>query len=134
MTRKAYAVVENNIVINKAVVDTAEQPFKIPSNWIESDANKGDLYDGSVFTTPDFVETIPESITRYQAMVSLRRATKRAVLKTFLAKPGNGEAKDAFEHLERFDRGSDFIAVLGAAAGFTDAQIDQWFIAAAKIG
>jgi hypothetical protein len=76
---------------------------------------------------------VPQTITRYQARVVLRRAGKIAALKTFLNGAGREEVKDAFEHLETFIRDSDFIAALGAAAGFTDAEVDQLFIDAAKI-
>lgn len=41
-----YAIIENNLVVNVAIADSAIEP-----NWIQSDtANKGDLYQNGEFT------------------------------------------------------------------------------------
>ena len=51
-----YAIVENGVVVNVAKSDS---PLK--SNWIKSDtANKKDLYDGDVFSSPVDSATLDE--------------------------------------------------------------------------
>ena len=53
-----YAIIENGIVINKAV---AEEP--LGENWIESSSCKiGDLWDGEKFTSPPGPEPTIEEI------------------------------------------------------------------------
>ena len=84
-------------------------------------------------TEPTLAATIPQTISRYQAMVQLRRDNKIAALTVFLNGPGKEDAKDAFENLGKFSRNSNFITTFGAEAGFTEAELDQLFINASAI-
>ena len=88
--RKVYAIIENNIVINKAVVDTDEQPFDIPSNWFQSKvAKKGDTRNPNTgkYTTPPPKPEPPKDIlwdafTRDQQVKIINHVVSAGILST----------------------------------------------------
>ena len=124
-----YAIVIDGVVANIAVSEKA-----LGANWVESTvAKKGDLYNGSVFTTPEPVATTPGTITQVQGMKALHRAGKKKAIKTMLSAPGNEEAEIAFEYNRTWNRDSQFIADLAPALGMTEEEIDALFIVAAEI-
>ena len=89
--RKEYAIVENNKVINKAVVDTSQQPFDIPSNWYQSKvAKKRDILNPNTgeYTTPPPQPEPPreinlnEELTRAEKVKQINQMVADGVLTT----------------------------------------------------
>ena len=84
-------------------------------------------------TLPTLPTVIPQTITRYQAMIVLHRAGKKGAITSFLQNPSNEEAQIAWEDKEMFERDSQFIADLAPALGMTEAEVDDLFVTAAGI-
>ncbi|HML29830.1 MAG TPA: hypothetical protein PKE16_13510 [Hyphomicrobium sp.] len=77
---------------------------------------------------------VPASVTTYQAMAAMLRAGLLDQVKTLMASDAaSPQAKLAWEKASAFERDSVFINSLGSALGLTSQQIDDLFIAAAKI-
>lgn len=125
-----YAKVENGKVVNVMEADTKPA---FASDWIETTtASPGWSYANGVFSPPQVVEPVPQSVSRFQA----RQALKQAGLYTavdYAVSQANQRIKDAWKEANVFERDSPSIAALAQALGLTKTQVDDLFRAAAKI-
>lgn len=96
----------------------------------------GDLWNGSMFTTPQEVIVVPESVEMAQARLALIDAGLLASVNTALtAMTGiDGEkARAEWEFRPNVRRDSQLVIGIAGSLGLTDQQIDNLFIAASKL-
>ncbi|MBX5001894.1 hypothetical protein HJB72_28640 [Rhizobium lentis] len=81
-----------------------------------------------------FLDTPPKvsSVSARQFRLQLRRAGLIDAVKSWVAQQ-DGETQDAFEYSGTFVKDSPMMAEGFAAMGFTTQQIDEFFMAAAKL-
>lgn len=79
-------------------------------------------------------ETVPQSVTPYQARMALLGVGLLSSVDTLMGDPSTPQAaKLAWEYATQIYRDSAFIEALAPALGLTDAQIDALFVAAGKV-
>lgn len=76
--------------------------------------------------------TVPQVVTRRQALLALLAAGKLDQVEAVVAGSPR-EAQIAWEAAGTFERNSPLIAALAPQVGFTDADVDNLFIEAAKL-
>jgi hypothetical protein len=75
-----------------------------------------------------------DSITNYQARAALIASGHFDTVNAYMqAQPAQSMARQAWEYANTYQRNSEFIAALGPLLGFTPAQIDDLFTAAAQV-
>ena len=130
-----FAIIENGIVVNRAVSDTPAA-----GNWIEAGtAQIGWSYDNGIFTPPAPVpDPVPESISKRQAKQQLLLSGMLTLVQPAI----NAIVDDTERGLMQiyWDDSQDFyrehpslIAMAQGALSLTDAQIDALFLAAAEL-
>ena len=80
----------------------------------------------------DPIIMIPQSITRYQGMMYLYRIGRLKELEAKVVE-NDGEGEIAFYNSITWERGNPFVVGMAAFLSMTDADIDNFFIEAAKI-
>ena len=124
-------VIDNGAVVNTIVVDSLDAlPGLISA---ESGGTIGDEWDGSTFTTPPAIIPVPQSVTRFQARGALLLAGLLDDVETAMAARTDEMAKLAWQYAQEFRRDSPTIAVMAAAIGITETQLDDLFMVAAGI-
>ena len=129
------AIIKDGSVWNVVEVASLAHP-----EWtlIASDtAQIGDLWNGSVFTTPSPVVVVPQSVTRRQARQALLLAglldsvepAINAIPDATQRRLSLIEWQDSLE----FERNRPLLVSMGTALGLTSAQLDQLFITAASL-
>jgi hypothetical protein len=86
----------------------------------------------STFTAPSIASTVPQSISRYQALAALSNAGLLSQVQTAVQNAG-ALALLAFQSADPWTRNGPFVSQFGQALNMTAAQIDQLFIEAAAI-
>src|SRR5690554_3740740 len=116
------AIIENGTVVNIAKVADAE--FAESQGWVVSDAARiGDIYDaetGEFVTPPPPSPAVPDSVTPRQARLALLQAGLLSQVDDALASldaPERETAQIEWEYATTVERGSQWIANLGAALG-----------------
>lgn len=88
--------------------------------------------EAAVLTAPP--ATVPQSVTRFQALAALHLAGHLEAVKAIMAAPETPVlTKLAWDNALSFERTSPTLASLAAALGMTDADLDALFTAAASI-
>lgn len=129
-----YAIIENGIVAN-----TAEAEVPLAENWVLAvdGVEIGDLFDGEVFSKPELIATVPQSVTPRQAKLALLGVGLLDSVDEALSAIPDPTTKRAaqieWEYATEFRRNAPLIATMGAALNLTDEQIDALFIAASAI-
>lgn len=90
----------------------------------------GGTYAGGVFTPPAPVVSVPASVTAPQLREGLTALGMRAALEAVVAKQSQA-VQDYYAFSTVFSRDNPQLAAIAAAGGFTDAQVDAVFVAAA---
>ena len=93
-------------------------------------AAKGGTYAGGVFSPPAPVVSVPASVTAPQLREGLTALGMRAALEAVVAKQSQA-VQDYYAFSTVFSRDNPQLAAIAAAGGFTDAQVDAVFVAAA---
>lgn len=124
---KIYAIVENNIVVNRT---QAESPMA--DNWIESGiARVGDFWDGESFTAPPApLPSIPKVVSRAQFILALLEIGLLDEVEAVIEQADRATQINYRERLE-FERDFPLISTMAAVLGKTDAEIDALFLLAA---
>ena len=87
-------------------------------------------------TADENAPLVPQSVTMRQARLALLGAGKLAMVDAAIngmAEPTKSAARIEWEYSNEVQRHNGFVEALGPALGMTSAQIDQLFIAAAKL-
>lgn len=124
-------VISNGKVVNTIIVNSLDDLPSLIS--AENGGTIGDTWDGETFTTPVIVPPVPQSVTRFQARGALLLAGLLDGVETAMAACSDEMAKLAWQYAQEFRRDSPTIAVMAAAIGITDAQLDDLFTVAAGI-
>ena len=94
----------------------------------------GDLWDGSIFTTPTPVVVVPVSVSRYQMRIALIDASKMAALKVILEDVATDEkVVEYWKNRSRIFRASSEFNFVADALAVTEQQKDNLFVAASLI-
>ena len=93
-------------------------------------AAKGGTYAGGVFSPPAPVVSVPAGVTAPQLREGLTALGMRAALEAVVAKQSQA-VQDYYAFSTVFSRDNPQLAAIAAAGGFTDAQVDAVFVAAA---
>lgn len=142
---KTYAVVENGKVINVIIADdTFAQMYTSSTEHIgecfeyqevhEDDgfvARIGDDFIGGMFITPSSIPSVPQSITRIQAMKVMKSMGLWDTFKAVIA--SNQDAQDEWDLAIQLDRGNEFVTALMPVLNLTSEQLDELFIQASKL-
>lgn len=128
-----FAIIEDGTVINIAEAENA-----LGDHWIEwvDGVEKGDLFDGEVFTKPEPIVVVPEAVTQRQARLALLSAGLLAGVQPAidnLPSPQKEAAQIEWDYASIIKRDSPLIDSIGGALGLTEGQIDALFIAADAI-
>lgn len=118
----------SNTVINFAEVAAYGGPFIAPL-----DATIGSVWNGSTFSHPAPVVTIPQVVTRFQALAALQKAGLLATAQSAANGSTNPLVGLAFNNSQTFERNSPTVALIAAGLSLTSAQVDQLFITAATL-
>lgn len=131
MTR--FALIESGHVAN--VVEEASLPT-IPGTWVAcGNAGPGWAFDGSTFTAPPAAIAVP-TVTRRQARRALLAAgllddVEEAI--NDLDEPQRSTYRVDYEDATEWRRDWPTLLAMQAALGWTDAQVDDLFAAAAAL-
>lgn len=136
-----FAILKDNVAVN-----VVEANKKLEDHWIESDTvNIGDIWDGSVFTTPEkpVVSLVPESVTMRQARLALIESGKFNTLSelntgintiiTGLPEPDSSKAQIEWDYSSRVERDKPFVLSIAPALGLSDLDLDNLFILAGTL-
>ena len=125
-----YKLFQNSVVL---VEQSMEIPFDLGNTdyqqylqWL-AEGNTPDPY---VPPPP----SIPQSVTRFQALATLAAAGHLPTIRTYIATLDQDNiTRLAWENAADWERSSPTLAALATMLGLTDAQIDDLFITAAGI-
>lgn len=129
-----YQVIENGVVANTVLADAP-----LADNWIQDDnAGPGWAYSDGVFTAPvvEVSSGIPQVVTMRQARLALLSAGLLSAVDAAIdaqVEPLKSAARIEWDYATEVRRDWPTLAMLSAAAGFTEAQLDQLFTAAAQL-
>ena len=118
---------------NNIVIEANGEISRKAKEYFEKDADP----------VQDYVEppeTIPQTITRYQAKIQMKntpfgqnsnllKETKNIIK----VQPEDSDLEIAFDNATVFERNSPLISQLAAGFSLTDEQVDQLFLAASKV-
>lgn len=134
-----YAYIENNTAVEVVEAD----PFMLfvphyAAKFVEVDetCKAGDNLVNGVWTTPTPVTIIPQEITMRQARLVLLEHGLLANVQTAinsLPEPNKTKAQIEWDYSNALQRDNSFVAVLGAALGLTDEDVDNLFIEGATM-
>lgn len=123
-----YAIVENEVVVNVAVSESA-----LGAGWIESDdAQIGWLFDGQAFHRPEPVVVVPEVVSMRQARLALLAASLLDDVEAAIAAAPQA-ARIEWEYATEVHRDYGLVLTLAPALGLTDQQLDDLFVTAASL-
>lgn len=130
-----FAIIENGVVVNLAVADTA-----LADNWIQSDtAAMGDIYSNGEFTTPPAPQVpVPAEVTNAQARQALIHsgisiASVDALIQE-IADPVEREiAFTQWEYGNMIRRNAELVVALSDDLGLTAEELDDLFRLAATL-
>lgn len=126
-----YAIITNHIVTNLILAD-AEFAAQIGAIEAPEGVQIGDLYDGTNFTSPAPVVTVPASVTMRQARLALYSAGLLDTVAVAVA-AGPKSVQIEWEFAATVDRNWPTLAALQSTLGLTEEQIDTLFISAATL-
>ncbi|WP_292654044.1 hypothetical protein [Mesorhizobium sp.] len=123
-----FVLVENGIVVQSDRSGTA------PEGFIEADESvcPGFLFDGEVFTLPPIVPAIPDRVSARQFKLQLLSAGLLAEVEAWIASQG-AAVQIAYDNSGSFVRTDTTMQAGFTALGFTGAQVDAFFTAAAAL-
>jgi len=128
------------IIQNNRIAGTATDAYTGPDAYIDAPADfdpsrMGDyVFEGGTVSIPP--PGVPQSVTMRQARLALHAAGLLAGVDAAIAampEPDKTQAQITWEFAATVDRQFGMVPALAAAMGMTDAQIDDLFIAAAKL-
>lgn len=125
-----YQLTGNDTVVR--VIDNAH----IPNDPANPDRKEYDAWNAIDGNTPDSyvppATSIPQSVSRMQAMVALSRAGLLTAVQSWVAAQ-DSETQLIWNNAPDFSRGSTLLANAATALGMTSDQIDALFVAASAI-
>ena len=139
---KTFALVENNIVVNLVIGDSAEsfpdkevilvQETAIPLvGWVYGVHG---FEDPNPAPPPPVASLVPQSVSRFQARVALYQSGHLATIDAYMADPATSViAKMAWQDAQEFRRQSPTVLSLAQLLGLTETQLDDLFIFASKV-
>jgi len=128
------------IIQNNRIAGTATDAYTGPDAYIDAPADfdlerMGDyVVDGGTVSIPS--PGVPQSVTMRQARLALHAAGLLTSVDAAIAamdEPDKTAASITWEFAQTVDRGFGMVPQLAAALGMTETQIDDLFIAAAKL-
>jgi len=128
------------IIQNNRIAGTATDAYTGPDAYIDAPADfdlerMGDyVVDGGTVSIPS--PGVPQSVTMRQARLALHAAGLLTSVDAAIAampEPDKTAASITWEFAQTVDRGFGMVPQLAAALGMSDTQIDDLFIAAAKL-
>ena len=126
--------IEGGEVVNTIEVEELDS---IPGlNLIDADLHPGkigDLWDGSVLTSPPPVIVIPQRATRYQIRMALVALGKIADVKAVIDASVDLEFIEYWNSKDSFGRDDAHMDTMASELGYGDAQKDTLFINASLI-
>ncbi len=139
-----YALVRDGKVENIAewAGNVAWDPGEGVTRVRSDTAQIGDHYDGSTFSTPPVVLSVPDSVTPVQIRKAIRQSGIAAQVATYHAQVETAatagdaaaiDALEAWEYASEVRRNNALIAAAAAGMGLTEAQTDGLFRLAATL-
>lgn len=135
-----YALVIDGVVRNVIEADAqwpglaaADAAVELPDG---STVGVGHTYDGSAFTAPDPVVTVPSAVTMRQARRALHAAGMLAAVEAAidgLSEPARTAARIEWEYSSEVQRHNGFVEQLAPALSLDATAMDELFIAAAAL-
>lgn len=130
-----FAIIDAGRVVNHAEADS---DFAAGQGWVPAaDSRIGDLWDGSVFTSPPAPPVpVPVAVTMRQARLALLHAGKLAAVTAAISglpSPQKEAAQIEWEYSQEVQRHNGFVAQLGPVLGLDAAALDALFVAAAGL-
>ena len=126
--------IQNGVVINTIVVDSLDV---FPDLIEATHGGIGWTWDGETLTAPPAPPTpIPQSVNMRKARLALHAAGLLTSVDAAIAsmpEPDRTTASITWEFAETVDRGFGMVPAIAAILGMSDTQIDDLFIAAAKL-
>jgi len=128
------------IIQNNRIAGTATDAYTGPDAYIDAPADfdlerMGDyVVDGGTVSIPS--PGVPQSVTMRQARLALHAAGLLTLVDAAIAsmpEPDKTAAQITWEFAQTVDRQFGMVPQLAAALGMTETQIDDLFIAAAKL-
>lgn len=97
-----------------------------------------DLLDGESYSEEQppvmVTKTVPQQVTRFQALATLHNAGMLDQVEAMMAQPGTDKLTVlAWQNALDFKRTSSMVLDMAQALGLTDKQVDDLFIAASQI-
>lgn len=125
------AQIQNGKVVNCIMVDN---PNDFPGMvLVQSDtAETGDGYADGVFTSPQPVTVVPESITSTQFRRALTHFGLRSAIEAGVAS-SDQDTKDMYEFSASFHRDNQLLNDMASLLGIPADQVDQVFIYGASL-
>lgn len=120
------------------VVEVTLEAFPVaePLFWVECDdtVTMEHTYVDGTFIKHETPVVIPQVVSRFQARAALYNFGLLTAVETLMASADTPMlAKLAWADAQTFKRNSPTVLTLGSALGLTEAQLDELFVAAAKI-
>lgn len=136
---KNYAVIVDGKVTNVIVADESFikdfEAHCAPFEEVHSDdslvARIGDSYVDGKFITPSYTPSVPQSITRIQAMKILKSMGLWETFKSVLS--SNQDAQDEWDLATELQRSNEFVTQLMPVLNLTDTQLDDLFTTASTL-
>lgn len=123
-----YAHIENGVVVNVILAENPLSEAYVPSDT----AQIGDLYDGTVFTTPTPVIPVPAEVSPAQFRRALNALNLRASVEAAVAQ-ADQDTQDMWEYSTSFHRDNALLITMAELLNISTQQLDDVFILAGSL-
>lgn len=125
-----YALIDNGIVQNVILWDGDTEAYTPPFDAVLDDgtAQVGSTYANGVFTAPDIIIPVPESVTPAQGRIALLRGGLLDQVKALVASVGaDTELGIWWDYATVWERHNTNVLAFAAQLGLSDDQVDDLF-------
>lgn len=132
MTRFAKIDTATSVVVN--VEEWGQEPAQAGFVYVASEtANRDDVWDGEVFSTPEPIPAVPDRVSRLQAKLVLHNAGQLAAVSAQVAAANDEGFSLYYNEASDWHRNHFAVAAIAYGMGWDSAYLDALFIEAATI-